>query len=127
MKKRDLNIKIYKNTKIIILSKLKAIMFLISALTAVVYCSVRSIREVTDLVYYPDLNETRSVSKHIIYFNSWGTSLSGRLLYVIVTVIKNIGTIAVLIVINSMLIIEMKNYYNRKSKLLQKVSLTLYH
>lgn len=96
------------------------IMFIVSVLTAAVYASVRSIRKTVIEVYDPELNKTIATDSYSIYFNSFGTSDNGRILYVVVTVIKNIGTIIVMVVVNGFLMIEMNKYLKRKSKLLKK-------
>jgi len=41
-------------------------------------------------------------------------SLEGQALYVVVTVVKNIGTIIVMVIVNLMLVVEMRKYWNRK-------------
>lgn len=97
-----------------------ALMFIISALTATVYCLPRSIKEIETEYYNPEKNVTYTEKAFIIYFNSFGTSLDGRVLYVVVTVIKNIGTILIMIIVNTFLVIEMGKYYKKKSNLLKK-------
>ncbi len=92
-------------------------MFLVSLGTAVVYCAVRGIRQVESLTFYPEFNVTRNVTSYVIFFNSFGVSLEGQILYVVVTVVKNIGTLIVMIIVNVMLIFEMKNFWNRKLKI----------
>ncbi len=89
-------------------------MFLISLGTAVVYCVVRGIREVETSTFYPALNATKNVTSYVIFFNSFGVSLEGQALYVVVTVVKNIGTIIVMVIVNLMLVVEMRKYWNRK-------------
>lgn len=92
-------------------------MFVVSALTGAIYAGVRTIKETVEPVYDPTLNKTVNVSKHSTVFSDFGTSLEGKALYVVVTVIKNIGTIIVMVIVNSFLIAEMKKYYQRKQRL----------
>lgn len=96
-------------------------MFIVSALTASVYSVPRSIKEVETEYYDPKLNTTYIEKTFAIYFNDFGTSLDGRILYVVVTVIKNIGTIILLVIVNAYLYVELRKYYRKKSKLLKKV------
>lgn len=97
------------------------LMFVVSVLTGAIYAGVRAINETVTPVYDPTLNTTVIVSKYSIVFNDFGTSLEGKALYVVVTVIKNIGTIIVMVIVNSFLINEMKKYYQRKQRLTKKV------
>ena len=96
-------------------------MFVISALTGALYAAVRGINEMVSKVNNTVLNQTVSTSSFSIIFNEFGSSVEGKALYVVVTVIKNIGLIIIMIVVNSFLVVEMNKYYQKKAKLVKKV------
>ena len=98
-------------------------MFLVSVGTAFLYAGVRSIKKETKLVFDIELNKTESIDEYSIYFNTFGKSDHGRLIYVIVTMLKNFGTTIVLVILNILLVVEMKKYHEKRNKLLGKVIL----
>jgi hypothetical protein len=90
-------------------------MLVISALTGSVYVVVRDIKE-TDI---PVANSTATT--YSIVFNDFGNGQIGHALYLVVTVLKSIGLIIIMVVVNSFLLLEMNRYYQRKLKLTRKV------
>ena len=83
-----------------------AVMVIVSALVSSVYSVIRAVKQ------------TSSLSVYVVVFNQFGNSVQGKLLYTIVTVLKNIGPILILFVVNCMLTIEIKKFYDKKKMLL---------
>ena len=83
-----------------------AVMAIVSALVSSVYSIIRGIKQ------------TSTLNVYMVVFNQFGNSVQGKLLYTIVTVLKNIGTILILVLVNCLLTIEIKKFYDKKKMLL---------
>ena len=82
-----------------------------------VYCIIREIKPTAKIKKM--LNQTITTVTYSIVFNDFGISFFGQLLYLVITVLKNIGTIVLLGGVNIILSIEIRKFYNRKKHLLK--------
>ena len=93
------------------------LMLIVSMLVSSIYSTIREIKPT--VASKTKLNQTITTVTYAIIFNEFGSSLDGQLLYLIITVLRNIGTIFLLGVLNILLTIEIQKFYNRKMHLLK--------
>ena len=92
-------------------------MFLVSLVSSVVYPLIRSIKQITTLKFCPELNITNNVTVYSIYINDFGESLEGVYLNLITTIFKDFGKLIIMIIVNTMLVVDMRAYWKSRMNL----------